>query len=417
MLLGMEAHAQSMVTGQRAHIIYLQASEVMLVPKFAPKAGDAAHSFEERRLGYQQIAQWAPDACNGDARYDVLHQFVARMEERFRCSVKIYQTYRRASSGAAIIPIGRRADEYETDIRQALLALALDEEDRAMATNKEQDAIMARLDPPSSKQELVIAKLKAEVASYRAAAARPPPTARTAVPPPSAAALSVSVAATPVVRRAPPPPSKEGQAQPQHRRPYVGQGMRLCNNCESNPIDNGTGLGKRKHLHRQCKVKPTPSPLRGRPQGAGAGGVDPAKHNAPRPATAKAASPGVSWADSVVPAPALGVSTAVVPNNQQYATDFRARGRKLTSYVPSGYSNDGLTPALSVQVAPSTAAPTRPSSLRQPSPPTPPTRRRLPSTLRPSTLRTPHLPTCSRPHHLHRARLRRASPSVRCRGA
>jgi len=186
--------------------------------------------------------------------------------------------------------------------------------------------------------------------------------------------------------------------------------MQLCNNCASNPVDNGNGngLGAGKHLHRQCRVKPTPGPpLRGPPQGAGAGGVDPAKHNAPRPAAAKAASPGVSWADSVVPAPALGVSTAI-PNNQQCADYFSGHfGDAYVSlysssalsvaelapapgpatsgvptlalvitaggpspwperpYAPSGYSNDGLTPALSIRVAPPTVAPA-------PSPPPPP---------------------------------------------
>jgi len=320
MLLGMEKYALLMVTGQRAHIIFLQASAAMLVLRFAPKAGDAAHSFLERSLGWVEIARWAPGACNDDARYDVLRQFVMKLDERSKSktSIKVYQTFRKASiTGCAIIPSGQRADEYETDIRLALLAL--DEEDCAMATNKQQNAYMALLVGPSSKQELELTKLKAEVAFLWSAAARPPPTARAAMPPPSAA-LSVSVAPTPVVRRAQPPPSK---AKPSPKVDVFswGDGMTMRNNCVSNPVDNGNGLGKGKHLHRECKVKPTPRPLRGPPQGAGAGGVDPATHNAPRPATAKVASPSISWADSVVPAPALGVSTAV-PNNQQYASDF-----------------------------------------------------------------------------------------------
>jgi len=83
MLLGMEAHALSTVTGQRAQIVCLQARTAMLVPTFAPKAGAAAHSFLERCLGYEEMARWAPAACNDDARLDVLHQFVDTMDVRF----------------------------------------------------------------------------------------------------------------------------------------------------------------------------------------------------------------------------------------------------------------------------------------------------------------------------------------------
>jgi len=81
-------------------------------------------------------------------------------------------------------------------------------EDRATAQNKEQDALIARLAPPSSRLEVENAKLKAELAALRTGAARPPPPmARAATPPPSAA-LSMSVATAPVARHAPPPPSK-----------------------------------------------------------------------------------------------------------------------------------------------------------------------------------------------------------------
>jgi len=120
MLLGMEAYARSMVNGQRANIIYiyLQAKEQIIVPKFAPKPGNAAHSFEERCLSYQEMAR--PLACNGNARHDVLREFVSRMDPRLSNSVKIYQMCRSASSGAAIIPTERQADEYETDIFRAL---------------------------------------------------------------------------------------------------------------------------------------------------------------------------------------------------------------------------------------------------------------------------------------------------------
>jgi len=83
MLLGMEAHALSTVTGQRAQIVCLQARTAMLVPKFAPKAGATAHSFLERCLGYEKMARWAPATCNDDARLDVLRQFVDTMDIRF----------------------------------------------------------------------------------------------------------------------------------------------------------------------------------------------------------------------------------------------------------------------------------------------------------------------------------------------
>jgi len=388
MLLGLEKHALSMMTGQRSHIVGLQACAAILVPKFAPKAGDAAHSLFERCLGWGELAHWSPITCNDDARLEVLRQFVSTLDGRFRTSIRVYKTIRNAAiKGEAIIPSGQQADDYESDIRKALLAS--DNEDRATAANRQQSACLALLDGTSSKQELELAKLRAENASLKSGAARPPPTARAAVPPPSAA-LSVSVAATPVVRRAPAPPSK-AKPSPNIDVFAWGPGMTMCNNCASNPVDNGNGLGKGKHLHRKCSVKPAPRPLRGPPQGAGAGGVDPAKHNAPWPATADAASPRISWVDSVIPAPALGVSTAI-PNNQQYARDFPGRFDEvyldlytaaasapapgpvtggvptlaitagdpsswLDTYAPSGYSNDSLTPALSVRVAPSTAAP------------------------------------------------------------
>jgi len=275
-----------------------------------------------------------------------------------------------------------------TDIRKALLKS--DEVDRGRAATKQQNACLAVLDGPRSKQEVELAKLRAEVASLKAAAACPPPKPRVAVPPPSAA-LSVSVAPTPAARRVP-PPKPTATPSPSVDVWKWTEDKPLCNNCALKPVDNGNGLGLGKHLHRDCSEKKQPRPLRGPPQGAGAGGVDPAKHTAPRPATAKAASPGVSWADSVIPALALGVSTAI-PDNEKYARDFPERfdGAYLSmyaaaesnpgpgpatgdvptlaistgdsspwsgTYVPSGYSNGGFTPALSVRVAPSTATPT-----------------------------------------------------------
>jgi len=207
MLLGMEAHALSTVTGQRAQIVCLQARTAMLVPKFAPKAGAAAHSFRERCLGYEEMARWAPATCSDDARLDVLRRFVDTMDIRFQNSVNVYQTIRNADlEGEATIPSGQQADDYVTDIRKALLAA--DKVDRGRAATRQQNACLALLEGPSSKQESELAKLRAEVASLKAAAARPPPTARAVVPPPSAA-LSVSVAtvAQPPPNAAGPPPT------------------------------------------------------------------------------------------------------------------------------------------------------------------------------------------------------------------
>jgi len=95
----------------------------MLVPEFAQKAGVAAHSFRERCLGYGEMARWAPGACNDDDRLDVFRQFVDTMDERFRTSIRVFQTIRIAAiKGEDIILSGQQADNYETDIRKALLA-------------------------------------------------------------------------------------------------------------------------------------------------------------------------------------------------------------------------------------------------------------------------------------------------------
>jgi len=205
MLLRMEAHAKSTMTGQRAQIVCLQARTAMLVPKFAPKAGAAAHShsFHERCLGYEEMARWAPATCNDDDRLDVLRRFVDTMDIPFQNSVNVYQTIRNADlDGEATIPSGQQADDYVTDIRKALLKS--DKVDRDRAATRQQNACLAVLEGPSFKQEAELAKLRAEVASLKAAATRPPPKPRVAAPPPSAT-LSVSVAPIPAVRRAPPP--------------------------------------------------------------------------------------------------------------------------------------------------------------------------------------------------------------------
>ena len=152
MLLGMEAHALSMVTGQRAQIVCLQARTAMLVPKFAPKAGAVAHSFRERCLGYEEMAHWAPAMCNDDARLDALRQFVETMDIRFQASVNVYQTFRNANlEGEATIPIWQQADDYVTDIRKALLKS--DKVDGDRAATRQQNAYLAVPEGPSSKLE------------------------------------------------------------------------------------------------------------------------------------------------------------------------------------------------------------------------------------------------------------------------
>jgi len=334
MLLGMEAHALSTVTGQQAQIVCLQARTAMLVPKFAPKAGAAAHSILEHCLGYEEMARWAPAACNDDARLDVLRQFVDTMDVRFQNSVNVYQTFRNAALvGEAIIPSGQQADDYVTDIRKALLAA--DKVDRGRAATRQQNAFLAVLDGPSSKQELELAKLRAEVASLKAAAARPPPTACAAVPPPSAAlsvsvatvaqpppnaagpppmaALSVSVApgarrapppsaavppptaalsvsVAPIERRAPPlpssPPPRKAKPSPAVDASQWTLGQRLCNICTPTPVDNGNGLGEGKHFHRRCTLIRRPGPTRGPPQGAPALSPPPSPPASPRPVPA-----------------------------------------------------------------------------------------------------------------------------------
>jgi len=310
MLLGMEAHAKSTVTGQRAQIVCLQARTAMLVPKFAPKAGAAANSFRERYLGYEEMARWAPATCNDDDRLNVLRRFVDTMEIRFQNSVNVFQTIRNADlDGEATIPSGQQADDYVTDIRKALLKS--DKVDRDRAATRQQNDCLAVLEGPSSKQEAELAKLRAEVASLKAAATRPPPKPRVAAPPPSAA-LSVLVAPTPAIRRAPPPKPTAKPNPSVNVWKWTEGTMSLCRNCASKPVDNGNGNGLGKHLHRDCSVKKEPRPLRGPPQGAGAGGVDPAKHTAPRPLLPQLlppASPGPTLSSrlrlSVSPRPSL----------------------------------------------------------------------------------------------------------------
>jgi len=90
MLLALEALARSMATGQRAHIIYLQASKAVLVPLFKPTAGNAAHSFNVRCLGYREIARWAPGSCDSDAYVQVLSKLVHKSDERIKNSIEIF---------------------------------------------------------------------------------------------------------------------------------------------------------------------------------------------------------------------------------------------------------------------------------------------------------------------------------------